>query len=195
MTDLVLTPAACYPVYPAIAARGPLPPGGVTVDAGGAYVFRHEPSGDPARLQMFHQREIVRIGEPEAVAAGATRWRDRAVELLRGLGLDAELRRRHRPVLRPQRADARRQPARAGAEVRDPRCRSPARSRRRSPRSTTTRITSPRAYGIEIADGGGARTPPASASASSGSRSRCCATHGLDPAAWPADVASELWRA
>ncbi len=68
MTDLVLTPAACYPVYPAIAARGPLPPGGVTVDAGGAYVFRHEPSGDPARLQMFHQREIVRIGEPETVA-------------------------------------------------------------------------------------------------------------------------------
>ena len=24
MSDLVLTPAACYPVYPAIAARGPL---------------------------------------------------------------------------------------------------------------------------------------------------------------------------
>ena len=34
MTDLVLTPAACYPVYPAIAARGPLPAGGVTIDAG-----------------------------------------------------------------------------------------------------------------------------------------------------------------
>ena len=72
MTDLVLTPAACYPVYPAIAARGRLTSGGVTVDAGGAYVFRHEPSGDPARLQMFHQREIVRIGEPELVQA----WRD-----------------------------------------------------------------------------------------------------------------------
>ena len=28
MTDLVLTPAACYPVYPAIAARGALPAGG-----------------------------------------------------------------------------------------------------------------------------------------------------------------------
>jgi seryl-tRNA synthetase len=89
MTDLVLTPAACYPVYPAIAARGKLAPGGVTIDAGGAYVFRHEPSGDPARLQMFHQREIVRIGEPEEVIAWRQRWRDRAVELLRGLGLDA----------------------------------------------------------------------------------------------------------
>jgi seryl-tRNA synthetase len=89
MTDLVLTPAACYPVYPAIAARGPLPPGGITVDAGGSYVFRHEPSGDPARLQMFHQREIVRIGEPETVAAWRDSWRDRSVELLRIAGLEA----------------------------------------------------------------------------------------------------------
>jgi seryl-tRNA synthetase len=91
MTDLVLTPAACYPVYPAVAARGRLPGGGVTVDAGGAYVFRHEPSGDPARLQMFHQREIVRIGEAEAVGAWRERWRERAVGLLRELGLEAQL--------------------------------------------------------------------------------------------------------
>ncbi len=89
MTDLVLTPAACYPVYPAIAARGPLAAGGITVDAGGSYVFRHEPSGDPARLQMFHQREIVRIGEPETVAVWRDAWRDRSVELLRAVGLDA----------------------------------------------------------------------------------------------------------
>ena len=90
MTDLVLTPAACYPVYPAIAARGKLAGGGVTVDAGGSYVFRHEPSGDPARLQMFHQREIVRIGEPETVAEWRDAWRDRAVGLLRSVGLDAD---------------------------------------------------------------------------------------------------------
>jgi seryl-tRNA synthetase len=89
MTDLVLTPAACYPVYPAIAARGPLEPGGTTVDAGGSYVFRHEPSGDPARLQMFHQREIVRIGEPDVVAAWRDAWRDRAVGLLEAVGLNA----------------------------------------------------------------------------------------------------------
>ncbi|MCW2951943.1 MAG: amino acid--[acyl-carrier-protein] ligase [Conexibacter sp.] len=89
-TELVLTPAACYPVYPAIAARGPLAPGGVTVDAGGSYVFRHEPSGDPARLQMFHQREIVRIGEPQTVAAWRDAWRDRSVGLLRSVGLEAD---------------------------------------------------------------------------------------------------------
>lgn len=88
ITDLVLTPAACYPVYPAVGARAALPAGGVVVDAGGAYVFRHEPAGDPARMQMFHQRELVRIGEPQAVAEWRDRWRDRATRILGDLGLD-----------------------------------------------------------------------------------------------------------
>ncbi|HEU4976343.1 MAG TPA: amino acid--[acyl-carrier-protein] ligase [Baekduia sp.] len=90
MSDLVLMPAVCYPVYPAVARRGPLPEGGVTIDPGGSYAFRHEPSGDPARLQMFHMRELVRIGEPEAVQDWREHWRDRALELLRALGLDAD---------------------------------------------------------------------------------------------------------
>jgi len=88
-TDMVLVPAVCYPVYPAIAARGPLPPGGLTIDPGGSYVFRHEPSGDPARLQMFHMRELVRMGEPDAVAIWYEVWRDRALQLLVSIGLDA----------------------------------------------------------------------------------------------------------
>ena len=91
LTDLVLTPAACYPVYPAVAARGPLPPGGVTIDTGGGCVFRREPSDDPARLQIFHLREIVRIGEPRVVAAWRTAWRERALGLIRRLGLDARV--------------------------------------------------------------------------------------------------------
>jgi hypothetical protein len=114
MTDLVLTPAACYPVYPAVAARGPLGAGGITVDAGGSYVFRHEPSGDPARLQMFHQREIVRIGEPETVAAWRDEWRDRSVQLLRAVGLDARFDVANDPFFgRSGRRRGRRPPARA----------------------------------------------------------------------------------
>lgn len=89
MTELVLVPAVCYPIYPAVAARGPLPTGGVTIDPGGSYVFRHEPSDDPARLQMFHMRELVRMGEPEIVAAWRDEWLQRGLDLLRGLGLDA----------------------------------------------------------------------------------------------------------
>jgi seryl-tRNA synthetase len=88
-TDLVLLPAACYPVYPAMAARGPLEPGGATVDLGGSYVFRNEPSLDPARLQMFHQREMVRLGAPEEVAEWRDSWSEHAVEILGELGLEA----------------------------------------------------------------------------------------------------------
>jgi seryl-tRNA synthetase len=90
-TDLALCPAACYPVYPAVSARGPLPAGGVAIDAGGAYVFRHEPSPDPARMQMFHQRELVRIGEPALVREWRDAWSDRGLELLQSLGLDARV--------------------------------------------------------------------------------------------------------
>ena len=91
MTDMVLTPAACYPLYPAVAARGPLPEGGVTLDTGDSYVFRREPSSDPSRMQIFHMREIVRIADRETVIAWRLTWRARAEELLVSLGLELEL--------------------------------------------------------------------------------------------------------
>jgi seryl-tRNA synthetase len=90
-TELMLLPAGCYPVYPAIAARGPLDPGGVLIDIGAAWVFRHEPSLDPARRQSFRMHELVRIGAAEEVAAWRAEWAQRGVELMRGLGLDAQL--------------------------------------------------------------------------------------------------------
>jgi len=73
-----------------MAARGPLPAAGATLDLGRAWVFRHEPSGDPARMQSFHMRELVRLGEPQAVAAWRDRWRDRSVALLRSIGLEVQ---------------------------------------------------------------------------------------------------------
>jgi len=89
MTDAVMAPAACYPAYPAMALRGPLPKGGVTLDLGGSYVFRNEPSGDPARLQMFHQREMVRIGEAEDILAWRETWMARAKNIFEQCGLNA----------------------------------------------------------------------------------------------------------
>jgi seryl-tRNA synthetase len=91
MSEMVLTPAACYPLYPAIAERGPLPEGGVTLDTGDSYVFRREPSSDPARMQIFHMREIVRVAERDTVVAWRGEWRARAEDLLRSLGLDISL--------------------------------------------------------------------------------------------------------
>jgi seryl-tRNA synthetase len=91
MTDVVLVPAACYPAYPAMALRGPLPGGGVTLDLGGSYVFRNEPSGDPARLQMFHQREMVRMGNAAEVLDWRETWMRRAGSIFEQVGLAAAL--------------------------------------------------------------------------------------------------------
>jgi seryl-tRNA synthetase len=85
MTDVVLTPAACYPVYPL--ATGRLPDKGRTVELV-SWCFRHEPSGDPARMQMFRVHEIVRLGEPDTVRDWRNLWLERGVSLLSSLGLD-----------------------------------------------------------------------------------------------------------
>jgi seryl-tRNA synthetase len=63
----------------------------VTLDLGGCYVFRNEPSGDPARLQMFHQREMVRIGAAEEVFAWRETWMARAKAIFEKIGLNAAI--------------------------------------------------------------------------------------------------------
>lgn len=90
-TDMMMLPAACYPVYPAMAARGPLAPGGAFIDMQGTWVFRHEPSFDPARRQIFRQHELVRIGTPDDVVSWRMSWAQRGVDLFRELGLDGKL--------------------------------------------------------------------------------------------------------
>ena len=90
-TGVVMVPAACYPAYPAMALRGQLPPRGVALDLGPCYVFRNEPSSDPARMQMFHQRELVRIGEAEDVLEWRDTWMSRATSIFEGIGIDAKL--------------------------------------------------------------------------------------------------------
>jgi seryl-tRNA synthetase len=193
MTELALVPAACYPVYPAIAARGPLPPGGIMVDAGGAWVFRHEPAEDPARMQCFHQRELVRLGAPEEVRAWRDAWCERGLALLRGLGLAAERDRASDPFFgRGGRMLAANQRANelkfellvqiAGDEP--------------------TAVTSfnyheehfAEIYDLQVADGQAAHT----ACLGFGQERIVLAllhTHGLDPKAWPAEVRAELWHA
>lgn len=89
-TEVALTPAACYGVYPVIAARGRLGAAGALVDVY-TWCFRHEPSIDPARMQMFRQREHVRIGTPEQVASFRALWLGRARALVESLGLPAAI--------------------------------------------------------------------------------------------------------
>jgi seryl-tRNA synthetase len=85
-TPVVLTPAACYPVYPALA--GTLPAGGRLVDVM-SYCFRHEPSDDPERMQMFRMHEHVRLADPETVMTWRELWLRRVDSITAALGLDA----------------------------------------------------------------------------------------------------------
>ncbi len=85
-SDLVLSPAACYPVYPIVATRGPLPGGGLQFDIE-ADVFRHEPSRSLDRLQSFRMREFVRIGSPQEILEFRDGWMARAPQLAGDLGL------------------------------------------------------------------------------------------------------------
>jgi seryl-tRNA synthetase len=89
MTDLGLVPAACYPVYPWIARAGALPEAGRLVDIC-CFCFRHEPSDDPARMQVFRQREHVRIGAAEDVAAWHEGWVERGGGILASVGIETE---------------------------------------------------------------------------------------------------------
>ena len=86
-TELMLAPAACYPLYPT--AKGILPRQGRTVDLH-AFVFRHEPAVDPARMQIFRMREFVRLGTPEQALAHRDCWLKTGADMLGAVGLDVK---------------------------------------------------------------------------------------------------------
>jgi seryl-tRNA synthetase len=84
--DLVLSPAACYPVYPLAAGRGSVPHGGLKFDFA-CDCFRREPSRHLDRLQSFRMREYVCIGTPEQIDDFRKRWMTRAQAIADQLGL------------------------------------------------------------------------------------------------------------
>ncbi|HEY4120565.1 MAG TPA: hypothetical protein VGM56_22025, partial [Byssovorax sp.] len=85
-TDVVLNPAACYPVYPSF--TGVVPKGGRLVTMTN-WVYRHEPSKEPTRMQSFRVREFVRVGTADQVVAWRDMWLERGLALLKALGLPA----------------------------------------------------------------------------------------------------------
>lgn len=89
-TDMVLTPAACYPLYPTVSKRGALPATGGIFDLQ-SYCFRHEPSKEPTRMQLFRMREFVRMGRPEEVVEFRQMWMDRGPKLMETLQLPFEI--------------------------------------------------------------------------------------------------------
>jgi seryl-tRNA synthetase len=86
-TESMMVPAACYPLYPT--ATGTLPKEGRLVDLV-CFVFRHEPSPDPARMQLFRQREFVRLGTKEQAMEHRSYWLKKGQEILRSVGLEVQ---------------------------------------------------------------------------------------------------------
>jgi seryl-tRNA synthetase len=83
-SQVMMTPAICYPLYPT--ATGTLPEGGRRVDLMG-YAFRHEPSDDPARMQIFRMHEFVRLGTPEEALEHRQFWLGKGAEIFASVGL------------------------------------------------------------------------------------------------------------
>jgi seryl-tRNA synthetase len=85
-SDLVLTPAACYPLYPMAAERGKLPVQGLRFDVE-SYCFRREQTFEVDRLQAFRMREYVFMGAPAGAVEFRARWLDLVKELAGDLAL------------------------------------------------------------------------------------------------------------
>ncbi|MGZ5045882.1 MAG: amino acid--[acyl-carrier-protein] ligase [Usitatibacter sp.] len=84
---VMMTPAICYPLYPT--ATGTLPADGRRVDLQG-YAFRHEPSDDPARMQIFRMHEFVRLGTPDEALEHRQFWLAKGREIFDSVGLEVE---------------------------------------------------------------------------------------------------------
>jgi seryl-tRNA synthetase len=85
-TDLVLTPAACYPLYPLAAARGAVPAGALKFDVE-SYCFRREATHEIDRFQAFRMREFVCMGSPRQAFDFRSRWLARAQAIADALAL------------------------------------------------------------------------------------------------------------
>lgn len=88
-TDLVLTPAACYHVYPLYEGRVLDGPAEVSVIAD---CYRQETTAEPGRLRSFRMFETVLLGGPEGCRAWRDERLDRLGRWLEGLGVAAEAR-------------------------------------------------------------------------------------------------------
>jgi seryl-tRNA synthetase len=74
----------CHPLYGTLPPD--VPPEGLDEECSG-WSFRHEPSLDPARMQIFRIYEFVRVGTPEQSLAHRDEWLERGLAALTELGL------------------------------------------------------------------------------------------------------------
>lgn len=189
ITDVMLTPAACYPVYPVFS--GLLPKGGRLVTVMN-WIYRHEPSEEATRLQSFRMREFIRVGAPDEVEAWRDQWLERGMTLLKGLGLPVASDVANDPffgrVGRMMAASQREQ--RLKFEILVPVISAEKPTAICSFNWHQEHFTGK--FGIQRDDGSVAHT-----ACLGFGLERCTLAliqaHGFDPATWPADVRAQLW--
>lgn len=191
-TDLALTPAACYPIYPIAAARGPLPAEGRLFDVR-SWCFRREPSIDPVRMQLFQMQEYVRIGRAQQVLEFRDGWMDYGRQLFTRLQVPHEIDVANDPFF-----------GRSGKLLADSQREQKFKFELLIPVTSTDKPTAcmsfnyhadhfGQTWGIRTAEGGPAHT----ACIGFGLERIVLALfrhHGLDARAWPADVRAVLWE-
>jgi seryl-tRNA synthetase len=188
-SEVTMSSAACHTLYPEFS--GTLPAGGRRVELQG-FCFRHEPSPDPARMQIFRMHEFLHVGSEDSAIEHRETWIPRAVKLLTDLGLPVEVVVANDPFF-----------GRAGRLL--------ARNQRDETLKfelvvPVTSIENPTAiasanyhldhfaepFGITTHDGAEAHST-CTAFGLERTALALLATHGLDPEEWPADVRDQLW--
>ncbi|MFJ5229947.1 hypothetical protein ACIQBJ_08575 [Kitasatospora sp. NPDC088391] len=84
ISDLVLLPAACYPVYATLDGRDLTEPVRFSVEA---QCFRQEATAEPGRLRTFRMAELVTAGTAEHCQQWREHWLGRVADWLETLGL------------------------------------------------------------------------------------------------------------
>ncbi|MFJ5921875.1 hypothetical protein ACIQF6_04600 [Kitasatospora sp. NPDC092948] len=84
VSDLVLLPAACYPVYATLTGQDLDRPARFSVEA---QCFRQEATAEPGRLRTFRMAELVTAGTPAHCLDWREHWLQRVADWLETLGL------------------------------------------------------------------------------------------------------------
>jgi seryl-tRNA synthetase len=84
LSDLVLLPAACYPVYAGLSGRELAEPQRFAVEG---QCFRQEATSEPGRLRSFRMVELVTAGTEEHCLAWRGTWLERVAGWLEGMSL------------------------------------------------------------------------------------------------------------
>jgi seryl-tRNA synthetase len=100
ISDLVLLPAACYPVYASLAGQSLTEPARFAVEAN---CFRQEASSEPGRLRSFRMSELVTVADEAHCLQWRDHWLNRVADWLGSMSLKVSVEEADDPFFGPGR--------------------------------------------------------------------------------------------